>query len=155
MKILDVCCGSKMFWYDKHEPHTTYMDIRDAVYTSLDRGIERRIEVHPDVQADWKHIPFDDETFDLVVFDPPHLIHAGKTSWLAKKYGTIELMTWKSDFHKAFQEIMRVLKPTGTMVFKWNEDQIPIKQVFEAFGQKPILGDMRSKTKWSIFVKKE
>lgn len=23
MKILDVCCGSKMFWYDKHEPHTT------------------------------------------------------------------------------------------------------------------------------------
>lgn len=25
MKILDVCCGSKMFWYDKHEPHTTYI----------------------------------------------------------------------------------------------------------------------------------
>lgn len=34
MKILDVCCGSKMFWYDKHEPHTTYMDIRKAVYTA-------------------------------------------------------------------------------------------------------------------------
>lgn len=74
-----------MFWYDKHESHTTYMDIRDAVYTTLDRGTERRIEIHPDVQADWKHIPFNDETFDLVVFDPPHLIHAGKTSWLAKK----------------------------------------------------------------------
>ncbi len=28
MKILDVCCGSRMFWYDKEEPHTTYMDIR-------------------------------------------------------------------------------------------------------------------------------
>lgn len=27
MKILDVCCGSKMFWYDKQEAHTTYMDI--------------------------------------------------------------------------------------------------------------------------------
>lgn len=31
MKILDVCCGSRMFWYDKKEPHTTYMDIRKAL----------------------------------------------------------------------------------------------------------------------------
>lgn len=38
MKILDVCCGSRMFWYDKQEPHTTYMDIRKAVYTAIDRG---------------------------------------------------------------------------------------------------------------------
>lgn len=92
MKILDVCCGSRMFWYDKHESHTTYMDIRKAVYTAKDRGHERRIKIAPDVQADWKHIPFDDGTFDLVVFDPPHLVRAGKTSWLAKKYGTIDLM---------------------------------------------------------------
>ena len=38
MKILDVCCGSKMFWYDKQEPHTAYMDIRKSVYTAMDRG---------------------------------------------------------------------------------------------------------------------
>ena len=38
MKILDVCCGSRMFWYDKQEPHTTYMDIRKAVYTAMDRS---------------------------------------------------------------------------------------------------------------------
>lgn len=36
MKILDVCCGSRMFWYDKEEPHTTYMDIRKAVYTAIE-----------------------------------------------------------------------------------------------------------------------
>ena len=155
MKILDVCCGSKMFWYDKQEPHTTYMDIRKAVYTVKDRDLIRKIEVNPDIQADWKSIPFDDETFDLVVFDPPHLVRAGKTSWLAKKYGTIDLMRWPHDFHCAFQEIMRVLKPTGTMIFKWNEDQIPVKEVFKAFGQQPILGDMKSKTKWSVFIKNE
>lgn len=153
MKILDVCCGSRMFWYDKEEPHTAYMDIRKAVYTAMDRGKERKIEVNPDIQADWKNIPFDDETFDLVVFDPPHLVRAGKTSWLAKKYGTLDLMTWPNEFHKAFQEIMRVLKPNGTMIFKWNEDQIPIKKVFEAFDQQPILGDMKSKTKWIVFIK--
>lgn len=155
MKILDVCCGSKMFWYDKQEPHTTYMDIRTAVYTAMDRGTERRIEINPDIQADWKSIPFADETFDLIIFDPPHLVRAGKTSWLAKKYGTIDLMGWPHDFHCAFREIMRVLKPTGTMIFKWNEDQIPIKEVFKAFGQQPILGDMKSKTKWSVFIRNE
>ena len=153
MRILDVCCGSKMFWYDKQEPHTTYMDIRKAVYTAMDRGTERKIEIAPDIQANWKNIPFDDCTFDLVVFDPPHLVRAGKTSWLAKKYGTIDLMGWPNEFNKAFQEIMRVLKPTGTMLFKWNEDQIPIKEVLKAFGQQPILGDMKSKTKWSVFIK--
>lgn len=48
MKILDVCCGSRMFWYDKQEPHTTYMDILKAVYTAMDRGNERggRIMLH-------------------------------------------------------------------------------------------------------------
>ena len=24
--ILDACCGSRMFWFDKAEPHTTYID---------------------------------------------------------------------------------------------------------------------------------
>ena len=28
MKILDACCGSKMFWFDKNNQDTTYMDIR-------------------------------------------------------------------------------------------------------------------------------
>ncbi len=115
--------------------------------------MNEKIEIDPDIQSDWKHIPFADETFDLVVFDPPHLVRAGKTSWLAKKYGTIDLMGWPNEFHKAFQEIMRVMKPTGVMVFKWNEDQIPIKEVFKAFGKQPIVGDMRSKTKWSVFIK--
>lgn len=33
--------------------------------------------------------------------------------------------------------------------------RVPIKKVFEAFGQQPILGDMKSKTKWSVFIKNE
>lgn len=29
--ILDACCGSRMFWFNKTNPLTTFMDIRDEV----------------------------------------------------------------------------------------------------------------------------
>ena len=154
MKILDVCCGSKMFWYNKEEPHTTFMDIRDEVLTYTDRNAVRKVGVNPDLVADFRDIPFADDSFDLVVFDPPHLIHVGDNSWLSKKYGKLDKNTWPQDLKLGFDECMRVLKPNGTMLFKWNEEQIKTKDVFEAFGQQPILGDKRSKTRWSVFIKK-
>lgn len=154
MKILDACCGSKMFWYDKEEPHTTYMDIRNEVLAYTDRDTVREVVINPDIVADFRNIPFADNSFDLVVFDPPHLIHVGDTSWLAKKYGKLNKDTWPQDLKLGFDECMRVLKPNGTMLFKWNEEQIKTKNVFEAFGQQPILGDKRSKTRWSVFIKK-
>lgn len=154
MKILDACCGSKMFWYDKEEPHTTYMDIRNEVLAYTDRDTVREVAINPDIVANFRNIPFADNSFDLVVFDPPHLIHVGDNSWLAKKYGKLNKDTWPQDLKLGFDECMRVLKPNGTMLFKWNEDQIKTKDVFEAFGQQPILGDKRSKTRWSVFIKK-
>ena len=32
IKILDACCGSRMFWFDKNEKHTTFMDIRQETF---------------------------------------------------------------------------------------------------------------------------
>lgn len=139
-----------MFWYDKQEDHTTYMDIR-RYHEELQTG--HVINVDPDVQADFRDIPFADETFDLVVFDPPHLIHAGDSSWLAKKYGKLDKERWPDDLKKGFDECNRVLKPNGTLIFKWNEDQIKFRDVIKAFGRKPIFGDRRSKTRWCVFLK--
>jgi len=31
MKILDACCGSKMFWFDKEHNETCYVDKRTRV----------------------------------------------------------------------------------------------------------------------------
>ena len=112
----------------------------------------REVKINPDLVSDFRDIPFADNSFDLVVFDPPHLIHVGDNSWLVKKYGKLDKNTWPQDLKLGFDECMRVLKPNGTMLFKWNEEQIKTKDVFEAFGQQPILGDKRSKTRWSVFV---
>lgn len=68
MRILDACCGSRMFWYDKNDSRTTFMDKR-CYHEQLATG--HVVDVSPDIQADFTAMPFDDESFDLVVFDPP------------------------------------------------------------------------------------
>ena len=102
-----------------------------------------------------KWCPFPDETFYLVVFDPPHLHHIGETAWMAKKYGVLK-GNWKAVLRDGFRECMRVLKPGGTLVFKWSEVQIRVGQIWEAIGERPIFGTRcgkSAKTIWACFFK--
>lgn len=147
--ILDVCCGSRMFYFDKHNKNTIYMDCRELDETLCDG---RNLVIAPDVVGDFRSIPFPDETFNLVIFDPPHLLNAGDASWLAKKYGKLD-KNWKEDIRTGFNECMRVLKHNGTMVFKWNEEQIKLCDILKCIEFRPLLGQKRSKTHWLIFFK--
>lgn len=81
-KILDVCCGSRMFWFDKENKDTIFMDKRELEDTLCDG---RKLIIKPDIVGDFRNIPFEDKSFKLVVFDPPHLKQVGEKSWLAKK----------------------------------------------------------------------
>lgn len=148
--ILDACCGSRMFWFNKGNPDVTFMDER-TVDTLLSDN--RRLIVNPDIVADFRDMPFEDSSFYMVVFDPPHLIRAGKDSWLLKKYGMLNPRTWDKDLRKGFDECMRVLKPHGTLIFKWNTEQISMQKVLKALGEQPLFGDKRSKTRWLVFMK--
>lgn len=114
MKILDICCGSKMFWFDKENEDVTFMDNREIEDVLCDG---RKLEIKPDVLGDFRNIPFNNETFDMVVFDPPHLKQVGDSSWLAKKYGNLG-ENWKEDIKKGFSECFRVLKNNGVLIFK-------------------------------------
>lgn len=129
MKILDPACGSKMFWFDKNESHTTYTDIRKEILTMKDRKYTRKIIIDPDKVANFTDLPFDEEEFNLIVFDPPHLNKVGANSWLAKKYGQLDRNSWPTDIEKGF------------------------KDVFTHIPYKPILGDKRGHTRWFVFIK--
>ncbi len=148
-KILDACCGSRMFWFDKQNEDALYMDNRQLSEVLCDG---RTLNVNPDVVADFRDMPFDDESFYMVVFDPPHLIRAGEDSWLAKKYGKLDDL-WQFDIRQGFNECMRVLKTNGTLIFKWNEDQVSLQEVLDAIDYKPLFGNRRSKTHWLVFMK--
>ena len=50
---------------------------------------------------------------------------------------------------------MRVLKPNGTLIFKWNEQQIKLKRILEIIDYKPLFGNRRDKTHWLVFFKEE
>lgn len=157
--ILDACCGSRMFWFNKHNPNAVYVDIREmdetAIWKSTKNESERKCEIHPDVVADFTHLPFDDESFYHVVFDPPHLQRLGETSWMAKKYGILP-ENWQPMIHDGFWECMRVLKPYGTLVFKWAEIDIKLSEILKCIGAQPLYGHRSGKnmnTHWMVFMK--
>ena len=117
----------------------------------------RSLEVSPDIEMDFRAMPFEDETFHAVVFDPPHLLHAGDKSWLALKYGKLG-QDWRSDLALGFAECFRVLKPNGMLIFKWNETQIKVREVLALTDQKPWFGHpsgKRANTHWIGFMKME
>ena len=89
--ILDMCCGSRMFWLDKTDPRAVFCDIRAEEHVLCD---ERRLVICPDVIADFRALPFADATFPVVFFDPPHLERVGDNAWMGKKYGRLNKATW-------------------------------------------------------------
>lgn len=147
--ILDVCCGSRMFYFNKDNPDVIFMDCRELDDTLCDG---RKIKVHPDIIGDFRAIPFPNDSFHMVVFDPPHLVKVGENSWMYKKYGKLS-DNWKEDLNKGFTECMRVLKPNGTLIFKWNEEQIKLSEILRCTEFRPVLGNKRAKTHWLIFMK--
>lgn len=148
-RILDACCGSKMFWFDKDNKDVLFMDCRELEDTLCDG---RRLNIKPDIVADFRCMPFKDNSFYMVVFDPPHLLRVGETSYMCKKHGKLS-GDWKNDILNGFTECMRVLKPNGTLVFKWNEEQIKLSEVLSIIPFKPLFGNRRSKTHWICFMK--
>jgi len=162
--ILDVCCGGRMFYFDKSDSRVLFCDIRN-VKTKLCDG--RDFEVSPDVQCDFTNLPFENDTFYQVIFDPPHLLRNTGKSKFADLYGSlnkkamptgyqIEYTDWRDMIRKGFTECFRVLKPNGTLVFKWNETDIKVSEILQLTPFKPVFGHKSgkaSKTHWLCFFK--
>lgn len=148
--ILDACCGSRMFWFNRHEPNTVFMDNRELDTTLCDG---RKLVVKPDVIGDFRNMPFKDGNFRLVVFDPPHLCRLGETSWMMQKYGKLNEQNWREDLKAGFAECFRVLEKNGVLVFKWNEEQVSINDVVRLAPCQPLFGQRHGKTHWLVFMK--
>lgn len=159
-RVLDPCCGSRMFWFDRQHPDVVFGDCRheSIVVTDRSHGNEsgqRTLHIEPDVMLDFRDLPYPDGAFKLVSFDPPHLVRAGPRSWLAAKYGKLS-ETWQEDIRKGFSECFRVLDADGVLIFKWNETQVKVREVLALTDVQPLFGHptgLKGLTHWYVFMK--
>ena len=153
-KVLDVCCGPKGMWFDKNDPRTLYLDKRFETHVDTYPCGTKTNVIEPDIVGDFTDIKQPDNTFNLVVFDPPHIAQESE-SQITKKYGALT-GDWKSMIRDGFKEWFRVLKPNGVLIFKWNEVRFPVKEILSLTDQKPLFGHKSGKkmqTHWICFMK--
>lgn len=159
-RVLDPCCGSRMWWFDREHPDAIFGDRRSETVTVTDRSHgnqagQRVIRIEPDTLMDFRAMPFPDGAFKLVAFDPPHLVRAGAKSWMAAKYGKLS-DDWREDLRRGLAECFRVLDADGVLVFKWNETQIKVREVLALTPVQPLFGNTSGKkagTHWYVFMK--
>lgn len=156
--VLDVCCGTRMFWFNPKDPRALFIDKRKETHTVRDSSKKigtRTFSIDPDQIASFTNLPFPDGQFHLVVFDPPHLVHNGESGWLAKKYGKLE-GSWENDIRQGFVECFRVLRSGGSLIFKWNETDVPVSKILSLTPEQPLIGNRcgkQTKTHWLVFLK--
>jgi len=150
--VLDACCGPRMMWFNRTDPRAVFVDRRRGKYDLSDG---RTLDVNPDHLADFSALPFADNSFALVVLDPPHIERLEMLGDVTKKYGTL-LPGWREVLRAGFDECFRVLRPEGTLIFKWCEVEIPIAEVLALTSHKPLFGHQsgaKAKTHWIAFLK--
>lgn len=151
-KILDVTCGSRMMWFNKNHSDCIYMDIRKEEIPQSDGTF---LSINPDIIGDFTQIPFEENRFQLVVFDPPHSKWLGKNTIMGQRYGQL-LPTWETDIRAGFNECFRVLKPNGILIFKWHTKDISLNKLLSVIDYTPLFGHTSSKhgkTIWLTFMK--
>ncbi len=156
--ILDATAGNRAYRKNKNPPHTVFMD--------KEMGLSRP----PDIFGVWQHLPFRDDVFQHVEFDPAHSkfgrksIHmnplghgqkGGGTWWSSLETG------WIGTFFKAQKEFARV---SDILCFKWNTTSHALEKVLIIFEEwietyrKNHTSNMKrgkSETWWVTFTRKE
>lgn len=161
--ILDVTCGDRTMWFQKNEPHTIYCDKRREEWEG-DFGKATRVNgqkkhrhlvIDPDVLCDFTDLPFPDNQFNLVVFDPPHITNLSQDSWMRKSYGSLD-GNWQEMIRNGFHECMRVLDIGGVLVFKWSDISVSTRDILDVIGEEPLFGHRSGRkmnTHWMCFMK--
>lgn len=165
--ILDATCGGRSIWHpsNKERGDTLYVDKRDEPPGFIEEGYRTNrnpnYEVSPDEQQDFRNLPYDDETFNLIVFDPPHAVRDDGMETLTgitlRKWGALHAETWQEDLRAGFTELWRVLNPGGTLVFKFADESADFEEVLELAPADPLFGtsvnDSHVETRWFVFHK--
>lgn len=156
MKILDATCGSKGIWYQKNHPYVTFMDKRKGYFFYQYPNSPKKKEYHiePDVVSEWKDAPWTNNTFDMIIFDPPHIIKNSEKGILSTKYTQLKPDTWRNDLRIGFKKLFDILKPDGIFILKWSECSAKKEEIFKLIPYRPLFGSRTgTNNHWICFIK--
>lgn len=82
--------------------------------------------------------------------------HIGESSYMGQAYGRLPPDVAKF-LKSGFDECWRVLKPNGTLIFKWGAKDFKLPFVLQTIGRKPLLGNRKpaTETYWMVFFKSQ
>lgn len=115
--VLDACCGPRGMWFDKRNPLAMFTDRRTEVWDREYPSGRKTYRIEPDIEADFTDLPFPDNTFELVVMDPPHIEQGANTGCIVRQYGMLT-GEWREMLRRGFAECFRVLRPEGTLIIQ-------------------------------------
>jgi len=132
--ILDATAGNRAMWKNKNPPNVVFLDR------------EKNLATPPDVIAVWQHLPFRDNSFETVLFDPPHdkfspsSVHMDPKGWHNGRiengrkiggtfWGSLE-KGWAGIFYSAQKEFSRI---SNRLCLKWNNSRHPLEIVLSLF----------------------
>lgn len=107
---LDACCGNREWWRGKNKSRVVFVD--------------KLIEVKPSIVADFTVLPFKDDCFEEIWFDPPHLIRNDLKHWTnkseaLKKFGNWPTRrSWESALDAVNVEFSRVASSACRLIVK-------------------------------------
>ena len=127
MVNLDATAGNRMMWKWRSTGP------KDTGYIIIDKRC-LELAVRPDIRCVWEYLPFRDDAFDIVLFDPPHMVRHGEYKGIydmVYKYGV-----WKrkGDIVPALFKAVREFNRVGRrLIFKWYEDSITLWALYSIF----------------------
>jgi len=165
--ILDATCGGRTIWHknNKNNPNTLYIDIRQELDPAFARAPHHRtavFNVNPDEIQDFRDLSYEDNSFKLIVWDPPHITRKdgqkNLTGLITKRYGALNAESWRSDLRKGFKELWRVLEDYGVLIFKFHDGCVDHNEVLSLFSVDPLFGTTTAKRnhnscRWFCFMK--
>jgi hypothetical protein len=128
--ILDATAGNRHIWgKNKYPEGVVFFDK------------ETNLKIPADVIGTWDKLPFPDNSFDCIIFDPPHVTHFSETSihLNPKEDGKVWGCWWGGfkgknhmvrEIYKAQREFSRV---SSRLCLKWNDNGVGVDPILTLF----------------------
>ena len=129
--VLDATAGNRHMWVNKKPDNVVFLDK------------ELNLRIPPHIFATWRYLPFRDDSFHCVIFDPPHVFSV--TSQFnrdpkARPHGQNKIPGWYGAFKSRRDATIQIIhaqrefsRVASRMCFKWNEASMKLWNVLGLF----------------------